>query len=90
MKVGIVNWRVAGIQNGSAGKHVAYVLLIVSILPGANGQNVHSLVAEDCKKEQELSQLPKMAERLALVLTRKTKAVIIEHVQVKTKKPKVK
>ena len=54
MKVGIVNWRVAGIQNGSAGKHVAYVLLIVSILPGVNGQNVLSLAEMDCKKEQGL------------------------------------
>ena len=83
MKVGIVNWRVAGIQNGSAGKHVAYVLLIVSILPGVNGQNVHSLVAEDCKKEQELSQLPKMAERLVLrTLTRIKDFVIMEDAQV--------
>ena len=49
----------------NAGKHVAYVrvarkklevqnhkLLIVSSLPGVNGQNVPSLAEKECKKEQ--------------------------------------
>ena len=49
----------------TAGKHVGYVravrkklkvqnyrLLIVSSLPGVNGQNVLSLVEKECKKEQ--------------------------------------
>ena len=41
----------------TAGKHVEYareLLLIVSTLPGVNGQNVLSLVEMDCKKEQGL------------------------------------